>query len=207
MNKPPHWNDERAAEKLAESEILSAVIEVGGRREAEPEIMVVRGLKQAISRRRNLRAAKEFDLAGAESAALDAAERGDIVPLIKLITWLPPEDMAKLSPEALRLIADLLLVNLPKASKLPLDRGRPKMTEAERRKASPVHDAADEVPLIIPILARMYPERSRAEVRRRAVEVAAIRHGVNFETLLLYVNRPRKDRRRIHSRIRIFTDP
>jgi len=204
MNNPPRWNDERAAEKLA------VLISVGDREQevenAEPAIMVVRGLKDSI-RRPSKTPKKKFDLAGAESSALDAAERGNIVPLIKLITWLPPEEMAKLSPEALRLIADLLLVYLPKASKLPRGRGRPKMTEAERRKASPVHDAADEVPLIIPTLARMYPERSRAEVRRRAVEVAAIRRGVNFETLLLYVNRPRKDRRRIHSRIRIFTDP
>jgi hypothetical protein len=76
-------------------------------------------------------------------------------------------------------------------------RGRPRMSDAERRKASPVHDAADEVAPIIAVLARLYPERAPAEVRRRAIEVAAARRGVDPETLLRYVSRARKDRHRI----------
>lgn len=209
QQQPPPWDDERAVEKLAESDLVSAPIEaMKARVQAESKTVgVVVGISPALASRRSRprklssrRKTEEFDLAGCERDVIEAFdERGDIVPLIKLISWLPPKDTARLSPATLRLIVELLLENLPKASKLPRGRGRPRATESEskHRKKYKVHDAADEVGLIILILARLYPERSPAEARRRAIEVAATRHGIDSETLLRHVNRARKDRHRI----------
>jgi hypothetical protein len=165
----PPWDDERAAEKLAESCIVSAGIDHLRRRwrDAEPEDMVV----------------SEIEVVG---TLKDAILRSRKTATEKPPTW----------AETWTFFTSLLEVHEPRQQRRR-PRGRPKMTEAERRKKYPVHDAADEVPLIVSILSLLYPERRSAEVRRRAVEVAAIRHSVSFETLLLHVNRPRKDRRRI----------
>ena len=129
----PPWDDERAAEKLAESDLVSAAIEaMKARVQAESKFVeVVVGLLPALASRRprprklsSRRKTEEFDLARCERDVIEAfVERGDIAPLIKLISWLPPEGMARLSPTSLRLIADLLLHHLPKVTKMPRGRG------------------------------------------------------------------------------------
>src|SRR5262249_6315282 len=123
QQQPPPWDDERAVEKLAESDLVSAPIEaMKARVQAESTTVgVVEGIARALASRRSRprklssrRKTEEFDLAGCERDVIEAFdERGDIVPLIKLISWLPPKDTARLSPATLRLIVELLLENLP----------------------------------------------------------------------------------------------
>jgi hypothetical protein len=157
-----------------------------------------------------------------EKEAVEAALRGDVEPLADLLR---PDattlDMLKsnvktLSPSELRPIAQSLRVKTLRLStwnliaqfltgernlrtgRLRGEPGRPTMSLEERRAESPVHDAAEEFHAIRAILRRLYyPKQSSSQIRARAMEIAAQRNRVELDTLVNYLKRPRKDRRRL----------
>ena len=94
------------------------------------------------------------------------------------------------SQETWVLIADRLI------GEVRPPRGRPKLTEEERRAMNPVHDAADAVEPIRCILANRYPERSKREILNRAIEIAQRLHGVRTD-FATHLRRPKRDKRRV----------
>ena len=137
-----------------------------------------------------------------EHAAVEAALRGDVKPLANLLR--PEHGMGivpdKVSPEiehfsleTWTLIANLLTGerNL-KTGKLKGERGPRRRSEEERREINPVHDAADHVPVVAAVLSRLYPGKRKAEVRRRAIEIAARLMRADAEVLKLHLNRGRR---------------
>jgi hypothetical protein len=105
-----------------------------------------------------------------------------------------------LGPETWQLLVDRLLgkpIRKPAATGKRTARGRPKMTADERRAMTPVHDAADALSEINDILRRHYPDQSESNIRDRAIAFVARNEQINDETLVNYVGRSRRDRRRL----------
>jgi hypothetical protein len=112
-----------------------------------------------------------------EQAAVAATLRGDVDSLANLLRsvhygmGLPDEvnpAIARFAPETWTLIADLL------TGKLKRKRGPRRQSEEVRRTRNPVHDAADHVPLVSAVLSRLYPTKSKAEIKKRTIEVASL---------------------------------
>jgi hypothetical protein len=139
-----------------------------------------------------------------EEEAVERALRGDLNMLADLIRpeYLPPElnisDDPELSPPTWEIVAQFLTGerNL-KTGRLKGEPGRPRMSSEERRNINPVNRAADEARIIIAILKRHYPRRSRSEIEDRAAKIAADRNGARYETLLRHLERAARDPRRI----------
>jgi hypothetical protein len=133
-----------------------------------------------------------------ESEAVAAAKDGNYDPLAQLLDPghplnNPPNDppiRAALAPSTYALIADILRGRRKKPER------RPKLTESQRRKLNPIHDAADEVPVVERMLRAWYPKRTTREIHRRALYVVARRHNVWSKTLNTYLRRPPDDHRR-----------
>jgi hypothetical protein len=133
------------------------------------------------------------DLAEDQEAAIAAfKEQGDAFLLGHLILsrMKPPLDKS-----TSLLVWELLHAGAPKPK--PGRVGAPKLTEAARRKKNPIHDAADDVDRIIPVLERDYSEQGKRDIKDRAIDIAAKRHGVDRDRLKKHVGRSREDRRRI----------
>jgi hypothetical protein len=145
-----------------------------------------------------------------EAVAAEAAECGDLEPLANLLRPLGgmlefgiPDEVnpaiEKLSPETWMIIVQFLTGqrNL-KTGKLKGKRGPRKKKEEERRRDNPVHNAADFVPAVTAILQRLYPTKGKAEIKRRAIEVAAwLEYPTRPAMLERHLRRPPGDRRRI----------
>jgi hypothetical protein len=137
-----------------------------------------------------------------EAAAVEAALRGDANPLANYLLrpvpgmgFVPDEvnpAIEKLSLETWTLIADLLTGarNL-KTGKRKGERGPRRRSKEERRKINPVHDAADHVPAVATILARLYPDKGRSELNKRAIEIAARLKRADAKVLKWHLNRGR----------------
>jgi hypothetical protein len=95
-----------------------------------------------------------------------------------------------LPPEVWRLIADRL------SGRLKVRRGRPRMTEEERRVLNPIHDAADDLPPIESILREAYPNQNAGQIHDRALHGVARHHEVSQDALENYVRRAKTDHRR-----------
>jgi hypothetical protein len=170
----PKWNDEKGVARLA-NEILAEL-------ESNPFLDFANNVWA--------RDADDFDkFERAEAVAVEAAKRKrkNAALLAKL---LQDEHWDWMQPATRQLIAEILLGKRYKV-------GTPKKTAEERRRMTPTHRAAAEFNLLKRGLAKSYPEIDRAAVRERALNIAAKRTGVSPRTLENYVDRPKKDRRRI----------
>ena len=203
----PRWTDDRALKMFVDEQIddLTATVEYldattpGPLPSEPPELAMVAGLMQAA-------AARTWP-DPPEREAVAAALRGDVEPLADLIRPVchHPFDVDEvnpairtLSPATWDLIAEFATGRRnPKTGKPRGAPGAPKKSEEERRGITHVHDAADEVPVIVAILTRHYPDEKAEAVAGRAREIAAKRHRISVETLIKYLGRPREDRRRV----------
>jgi hypothetical protein len=192
----PQWMDEDAVTKLVEKELDDA--------ESNAEYkfaMLPWDTHPGISGNELLH--------GMERDAVAAAERGDIGPLADLLRPEHPLNEHPLfggnpirshfSAMTWTLVADFLTGERnPRTGRLKGKPGRSKMTAEERRAMNPVHDAADMVPVIADILLLHYPEQTPAQIRDRALSIAAGMKGVkSAETVNFHLNRAKNDRRRI----------
>jgi hypothetical protein len=116
-----------------------------------------------------------------ERKAVEAAQRGDVGPLVSFIS--PPDNLknsARMSMslrlETWRLIVEFLTGrrNLGNG-KLRGKGGRPKMSSDERRAKNPNHDAVDLSQKIQAMLRRLYPDQPAEQINPLADEIAADR--------------------------------
>ena len=193
MEKIPQWDDEAAGLKRVNQEIEGYV------KDEEYEFMVHR-----LPLLPDLTLAEVYAMA--IQAAVETAERGggvaDLAALLRSDYPLnkgPYNIRGALTPAILDLMSDFLTgARNPRTGKPKGQRGAPKKSEEERREQNPVHDAADEFPIIRSFVKRLWPEQKEADVRERASTFAAARNGVkDVETLSTHLNRPKNDRRRI----------
>lgn len=207
MKKPPSWNDESAVARLVAAELEELRLEVDRWAwtsppwesfPTEPEDLVEMG--KLVERENRMPQ-------DPEEHACEAALRGDLMPLIDLLTPDIFEDIGInevnrkirfLKPATWTLVVEFLAGkrNL-RTGRLRGEPGRPAMAEEMRRKHNPVHDAADELPVIAAILTRLYPAVAKKAVKERAIAIAAGRKGAAPEILTRHLSRPRSDRRRI----------
>ena len=140
------------------------------------------------------RAAFRAAVRDTEKYVREAALQGDTVPLMKLI--LPNNPSEPHLSASTRRLACWVMLDMMAAKKLHRV-GRPKMTEEDRREKYPVHDAADEVELVIvPALGKLYPDQSTAALRKRAVAIATKRYAIQPSTLNKHITRSVNDARR-----------
>jgi hypothetical protein len=148
--------------------------------------------------------APKFKLARQRAAIEAAVKRGDGKLLADLIRPISLDDEmlvnqeveGGLAPETWDVIAKIITGELD--LRKIRGRGRRKKTAEERRAQNPVHDAEDEVPNVELILTRLYyPSRTKAAIRKRAIEVAAKLTGARPETLKRHMRRSKGDRRRL----------
>jgi hypothetical protein len=123
-----------------------------------------------------------------EQAIEAAAKRSNPSLLASLI-----EDAdIKLSPVASRLAAEFL------RGERKRQRGRPKMSSAERAAKTPTHDAANYyLAAIEQVLREEYPSQSRRDHRDRALFIVSRMSGVSVQTLTNYLSRPKRGAHKI----------
>ncbi len=142
-----------------------------------------------------------------EIDAIRAAERGDYRPMAEiLLAFTSPLDrelagnpfiaMLRAHGGKLGRDAEILVASRILGGRAHNKRGRPKMTDEQRRARTPTHDAADEVPGIEAILTARFPSKTPAEIRNMAIDLAARRARISTEapadTLYNYMQHPRK---------------
>jgi hypothetical protein len=205
MKKPPSWNDESAVAKLVAAELEELRLEVDRLAwttspwefPTEPQDLVEMG--KLVER--------ENRMPDEEEQACEAALRGDLMPLVNLLTPEIFEDIGinevnvkipYLKPSTWTLVVEFLTGkrNL-KTGRLQGEPGRPAMAEKTRRNLNPVHDAADEVLVIAATLTRLYPAVAQKAVKERAIAIAARRKSADPDILTRHLSRPASDRRRI----------
>jgi hypothetical protein len=135
-----------------------------------------------------------------ENEAVAAArQRGDFAPLAELLrSWHPlnnitPAIRSSLAPDTYDLLADILTGQ----HKPPRPRGRRKESELERRERNPIHDAAGEVVPIKRMLLAWYPRPQYTRHHNQALLVVERRYGLKTGALANYLNRSKKDQRRL----------
>jgi hypothetical protein len=133
-----------------------------------------------------------------EQEAVEAAKRGDLHPLADIFEAAakagnPDQDHpSAISPSTLQLAAEFL------SSKRKRQRGRQKMSKAERAERTPTHFAAKYYfPAVKKILREGYPEQTPEDIRDRALEIVESMTGAKKETVAKYRNEPKRDPRRI----------
>jgi hypothetical protein len=120
---------------------------------------------------------------------------------------LSPDNRAKarparetLKPETWELICEYLRGERKAVPPTPpkRKRGGQKKTADERRAMNPIHDAVEEFPTIHEILLATYSDKeSRRDIRHRAEEITAKRHGVETSTLYSHLHVSKTDPRRL----------
>jgi hypothetical protein len=185
--KLPRWKDETGLVAFVNQAIIDLL--------NDPEDISKYGLKQWPFEDRGIGIVTWEML---ESEAVDAAEGGNYAPLAKLFDPkhplnhpdIKPPICASLTPKTYALVFDIL-----SGRKKPAH--RPKLTDIERRAINPIHDAADEVPVVERMLHTWYPDQTANEIYNRTLYVVAHRHQVRPETLAAHLKRSRGDRRRL----------
>jgi hypothetical protein len=183
---PPPWDDDHIVQLLVDAVML----QVKKERAKKIEVEIILGFDYAIAQAEN----KELDLAAVERLVTEAEERGTVAPLLAKVL------LHNLSPATLGVVADVIWATSQKRT-----RGRPPMSDVDRRKTNPLHLAAEDVAVIAPILRTMYPNKKRPDILARSAAVAAEiarRCGwtVSAKSLLRHVTRAHRDRRRVTPR-------
>jgi hypothetical protein len=150
-----------------------------------------------------------------EQTAVEAAERGDLRPLVRLLEPDPvPEHDADgnitkvtyevstliphLKPDTWFLITEFLLGDRSlKTGRKKGERGAPKMSEDKKRKRWKAirTGARDLYEAVIEILRDEFPEQRTKEIRDRALEFAASKTGMNELSLFEHIKKGRRRRR------------
>jgi hypothetical protein len=188
----PRWNDEAAVTK--QTELVKEELEAAAMDEEREFYFLPWHTHPGVP-------VSEI-CAYAERNAVEAAERGRVGQLADLLRpdnpmnrypFVPGSPIRSLlSPTTWMLVADLLI---GRHKRKP---GRPKMTAEERRAMNPIHDADDMFPAIVDIVRRLYPKQTQADIRDRAMLIAARLTGVTkAETVKFHRSRAKNDRRRI----------
>jgi hypothetical protein len=126
-----------------------------------------------------------------QERAVEAALRGEPEQLAALILQPNPQ----LEPDTWKLVAEFV-----KGERNPLtgrrkgEVGRPPESKELLRENSAVHEAAEYFFIIREVLARNYPLQSKANIRDRAMFLAA-EPNITQETLENYLNLPKRRRR------------
>jgi hypothetical protein len=177
----PKWKDEAGVAKLVEEILAERQIASDHFRNCQPRFNTPFDLDDAVI---------GFRLA--EEGAVEAAYRGDIVPLTELLrdphrNWL--------LPSTVELVVEFMTGKRnPQTGKPKGAVGRRKMTSEQRLAVTPIHRAAFDFRAIQGVLREHYPSE---RVRERALELAAGRAKVEPENLRRYLGRSRRDRRRL----------
>ena len=133
-----------------------------------------------------------------EREAVEAAQGGNFGPLFDLLDPNHPLNHPDIDPPICKSLALSTYALIREIGSGRRKRAhRPKLTEMQRRAQSPVHDAAEEVPVVEGLLRSWYPDRTASAVHDRALCVVAHNHKVPLETLTGYVRRSKADRRRL----------
>jgi hypothetical protein len=166
------------------------------------EVATIRSIDECVNDEQRA-AWRYLDKLGRETAepseqeAVDAAKDGDYRLLARLLCSRRASDgiltrnqaIADMRPETFDLIAGFLYERGRK-------RGRPTVSAEDRRWNTPVHEAADYVPIFKAILHRMFPDKSAKLIRARAIEFATLFCGVKDElTLVAHMARGPRDRK------------
>src|SRR4249919_3563843 len=170
--KLPKWNNDEAVAALVEAEFLEW---------ERQDVMDDVGREYPGFKESKL-------LLWIESDAADAAKRGNFRPLAELME--PENPLIKMLTAKFRLSTGTLAIVAKKLRGGGVGKhGRPRKSIEERYASSKCHGAADELPDIIRILRKYYPNE---KVREKAIDIAARRAGINASTLSNYL---RSDRR------------
>jgi hypothetical protein len=171
--KPPQWIDEEAVFKQIEGRLRNFRDEVANADDYSDEVIrAMADLMVAEIERDD--PFKDRD----QQAAFKEALRGKLVKMTDLLRpprtqsgiYMTPTHTVTLSSDNWDLIIEFLEGKRSfKSGKEKGRRGRPKMSPNERRAATPTHDAADFVPIIIKILCRMFPDQPAKNIRNRAL--------------------------------------
>jgi hypothetical protein len=180
---PPQWTNEPAVARLVNEKLEEIELEEERR---------VRDRYGDVVAGTTMRDMEEDIVEGAdggEQRAVAAARRGDLEPLARLLRPISILDFGveddlnpaikRLSPATWTLISEFLTGERNiRTGRLKGEPGRPKMSREARRARNPVHDAADEVDMIVGILRQFYPWQEREQVRERAAEIAQARANI-----------------------------
>jgi hypothetical protein len=219
--RPPRWSDEDAQFEWVKRRLselrgeYTAAIFTGRRDQLSEELKAMDKLEGGFLLE------GDRDKPVDEQEAVDAAKRGDLWPLARLLMPDPSPDpvtgeviydvndrVAHLRPETYLLVIEFLLGerSLNTGRKYTYDsktgqkkekRGPRFKTPDQRRKLTPTHDAAKLVPVIRQILRSGYPKQKADDINKRAVELAAEIKSVPWETLASYMGRGPGDRHRL----------
>jgi hypothetical protein len=129
----------------------------------------------------------------AEELAEEPCDRNDFHGFMPSYALLPKGQIrSSLAPGTYELIADILTGEHKK-------RGRPPAAAGDRRKMTPVHDAADLLPMIEDILRWAYPDQNSNQIKDRAMLIAARGKRVTTKKLRNLTRRKPSDRRRLQN--------
>lgn len=200
--KPPRWSDEQAVKALVDR-LRDAEME----QEYQDAIDDARNVPLPVAAIPDPAAFARFKALARAARAKSphhapTAEEGEAVAEALRGR---PEQFAHLvasgqcrAPAALRLAAEYVRGERnPRTGKLNRKPGRPKMTAVERRARNPIHDAAEEFPLIKQILKEFYgAEVTAREIHDRAEAIAQERAGTK-SSLSYYLRRSSKSGHKI----------
>jgi hypothetical protein len=174
---PPPWQDKAATAKL----VAEKIQEIDDEEAREFHTYYMPQMANLVVR---------WSKPTKERKALVTSERGDLSVLIDMI------NSEKVFSPAIRNRINEFLTQ-KRSLRTGRIRGAQKKDEYTRRALNPIHNAADEVPLIKDILKELYPKQSTSRIRERALWIAVQRHGGRVTTLAKHLDRPKKDPRRV----------
>lgn len=186
---PPPWRDAAAVRARVDAEIEELRSEVERRSAYFPPLPVDdRPDVAAVAALMHDEAVTGWPLMSTERAAVAAARRGDTEHLADLVRPIPglglvPDDVnpnvARLSVETWALIAEFVAGERSVSTgRGKNERGRPRMSRAQKRARSAGHGAVAEVPAIRAILRRLYPKMGIHAIVRRADRIAQRRANI-----------------------------
>lgn len=198
---PPRWTDEVRVRQLVDETIEADELE------AEREFYLLRwDTHPGIPARELWEDMERTAVAEAERGRFDAL--ADLVqPADRMIAWLRSLGH-DLGTQAKALVAGRL-------RGIKRGRGRPPLTEDEKRALTPTHDAADEVPTIMLILRNHYPGQDAKQISDRAMAIAGERAHMETpfpaQTLSNYIEHSghggKSKRRRLATRRKTRKEP
>jgi hypothetical protein len=185
----PKWSDEKAVFDFIEQKHIEDILHLANQNPFNIE------LSEWLSN-------YYFEM---ERDAVHAVENGNIAPLAGLLHPEHPDNLhggnrpvrSMLSESTWVLIYELLIGARKRK------RGAAKQTLAQRKRANPIHNAAEVTfPSVRAWLKTLYPERKPKEISDRALEITVKLEDLkSVEALINYLARSRKDRRRVRARL------
>jgi hypothetical protein len=133
----------------------------------------------------------EFPYRTEEERAVEAALRGKPKKLAALIRQPNPQ----LAPSTWALVAEFVEGKRSlRSGRAKSKSGAPRQSEKQRRARAIAHQAAEIFFVIRDTLPRIYPKQSQADIRDRALLLAATLKGVETETITNHLKKSKDDR-------------